>query len=204
MKESAPFLVSAAALLVSYNSYLISQNQLLVSTKSVEPHFYVSEVPLYDEKTKTWFERELKVFNIAAPVANVSTSVKSYYKVNDYGEIGEKWIPLIGYYYASFATGEPTGLLTTFKGMNNATKDFNATFVAYRDSNSKYYNIEIEHIVYINYQAFDGVIRKVCFRNQILVECNTVNDYLVSEYSPLELNDLTYKQLISKYEEMRI
>ncbi len=191
-----------AALMVAYNSYVISQNQLLISTKGVEPHFYVSEVPLYDEKTKSWYERELKVFNIAAPVANVNISVRSYYKINDYGEYGERWIPLSGYYYASFATGEPTGLLSTFKGMNNATKDFNATFVAYRDNNSDYHNVELEHMTYIDYQAYDGAKREVCFRNQVLVECSIVNGYRSSEAAPLELDGLTYEKLISKYKSL--
>ncbi len=101
-KEWMPLIVSIAALYVSYNSYKVSENQLSVSRVSVEPHFYVDEIPLIDEKTGSVYERELKVFNIGSPVANIKTTVRTFYEVDDFGQIGKKLIPLNGYYYASF------------------------------------------------------------------------------------------------------
>ncbi len=103
-KEWMPLIVSIAALYVSYNSYKVSENQLSVSRVSVEPHFYVDEIPLIDEKTGSVYERELKVFNIGSPVANIKTTVRTFYEVDDFGQIGKKLIPLNGYYYASFPT----------------------------------------------------------------------------------------------------
>lgn len=200
-----PVVVSVAALVVAYNSYLISQSQLSVATIGVEPHFYIDEVPLYDETTKSWHERELKIFNVGAPVANINTSVNTFYKVNDYGEIGEKWIPLSGYYYVSFRTGEPKGKLSTHIGMKNAEKDFNVTFINYRNQNSDYVDIELMHVVFISYRSFDGTKKEVCFLNEKLVDCISVNEYRrKASDMPLDLDGLTYKKLIAKYEEYKI
>jgi len=200
-----PLIVSIAALIVAYNSYLISQSQLNVATIGVEPHFYVDEVPIYDEKTSSWHERELKIFNVGAPAANISTSVNTFYKVKDYGEIGEKLIPLSGYYYASFRTGEPKGKLSTHIGKKNAEKDFKATFMHFRDHNSDYVDIQLMHAVFVSYRAFDGVRKEVCFLDQRLVECESMNKYRrrITD-SPLELDGLTYKKLIAKYSEYKI
>lgn len=199
-----PLIVSIAALIVAYNSYLISQSQLNVATIGVEPHFYVDEVPIYDEKRSSWHERELKVFNVGAPAANISTSVNTFYKVKDYGEIGEKLIPLSGYYYASFRTGEPKGKLSTHIGKKNAEKDFKATFMHFRDENSDYIDIQLMHAVFVSYRAFSGARKEVCFLNQRLVECETMNIYRRRlTGSPLELDGLTYKKLIAKYEQFK-
>lgn len=200
-----PVVVSIAALIVAYSSYLIAQSQLFVATIAVEPHFYVDEVPLYDEATKSWDERELKVFNVGAPVANISTGVNTFYKINDYGDIGEKWIPLSGYYYASFRTGEPKGKLSTHKGMKNSEKDFKATFIHFRSQNADYVDIELMHIVFISYRAFDGAKKEVCFLNEGLVDCISVKEYRRKSIgSPIDIKGLTYKKLITKYEEYNI
>ena len=204
-KNFMPLIVSVAALIVAYNSYSIAQSQLNVATIGVEPHFYVDEVPIYDEATKSWHERELKIFNVGAPAANISTNVSTFYKVNGYGEIGERLIPLSGYYYAVFRTGEPKGKLSTHIGRKNAEKDFNATFTHFRDKNSEYVDIQLMHAVFVSYRAFNGDKKEVCFLGQRLVECKSMNKYRQSPTdSRLELDGLTYQKLIAKYEEYKI
>lgn len=199
-KKITPVLVSVAALIVAYYSYVISENQLFVSTIGVEPHFYVDDVPLYDEKAQSWNEHELKIFNVGAPVANIRTTVNSFYLVDDLKEKGKKWIPIIGYYYASFRTGEPTGKITTHKGYNNADKDFRATQAIYRDQNDSYIFIELKHVVFISYRSFNGVSKQVCFMDTSLVDCSDVEN-LKEPSNYLKLDGLTYEKLIERYHE---
>ncbi|MGY6417318.1 hypothetical protein [Vibrio parahaemolyticus] len=201
-KEWMPIIVSIAALYVSYNSYKISENQLSVSRVSVEPHFYVDEIPLIDEKTGSVYERELKVFNIGSPVANIRTTVRTFYEVDDFGQVGKKLIPLSGYYYASFPTGEPEGLIATHKGYENATKDFDATFIQFRGNNSNELQVELKNIVYISYMSFEGLNKQVCFLNSTQIDCEVVSSYKsLFNRSYLELEGLTYQKLVEVYEQ---
>ncbi|HFQ5397130.1 TPA: hypothetical protein ACGUON_000774 [Vibrio vulnificus] len=202
-KEWMPLIVSIAALYVSYNSYKISENQLSVSRVSVEPHFYVDEIPLIDEKTGSVYERELKVFNIGSPVANIKTTVRTFYEVDDFGQIGKKLIPLNGYYYASFPTGEPEGLIATHKGYENATKDFDATFIHFRGNYPNYLQVELKNIVYISYMSFEGLNKQVCFLNSMQIDCELVSSYKsLFNQSHLELEGLTYRKLVEVYERL--
>jgi len=199
-RDLAPILVSLAALYVAYNSYLISENQLAISQVAVEPHFYVSEIALIEEKTRSVYEREIKVFNIGAPVANISTGVTSFYELDDAGTIGKQWIPINGYYYGSFRTGEPKGLIATHKGVDNATKDFNATFTAFRPKNAPYVHIELNNVVYVSYTTFDDIVKNVCFFNSKKISCVEAELYKKFEMSnSIELTGLTYSKLIEKY-----
>ncbi len=201
-KEWMPIIVSIAALYVSYNSYKISENQLSVSRVSVEPHFYVDEIPLIDEKTGSVYERELKVFNIGSPVANIKTTVRTFYEVDDFGQVGKKLIPLSGYYYASFPTGEPEGLIATHKGYENATKDFDATFIQFRGNNPNELQVELKNIVYISYMSFEGLNKQVCFLNSTQIDCEVVSSYKsLLNRSYLELEGLTYQKLVEVYEQ---
>jgi len=203
-KEMAPVIVSVAALIVAYQSYRISENQLAISTVRVQPHFYVDEVAIYDEKAESWTERELKVFNIGAPVANIRPMINSFYKINDYKDVGEKWIPINGYYFAAFRTGEPKGKISTHKGYKNAAKNFNATFIQFRDNNSEYIDIVLKHIVFISYLSFDGIDKHVCFLDKLRVNCSDVSQHKqIDASNVIELNDLTYKKLIKKYHSLK-
>lgn len=198
-REWLPAIVSISALVVAFFSYQISKNQLKISTVSVEPHFYIAEVPLYDEIKKFWYERELKIFNIGHPVANIETNIQSFYKVDDSGDIGEKWIPISGYYYANFPTGEPSRIITTYKGQNNATHDHEARFNYNRENGNSFLNIELIHFTEISYKKFDGKDSMLCFLNEKVTSCND-NILLNSKDSePLKLQGLTYENIVAMY-----
>ncbi len=195
-KDIMPLVVSVGVAIITYYTYVISTNQLKVARVAVEPHFYVTEQYSVDGDGVAK-DHILKVFNVGAPVANISATVTSILDVNDYGEIRQRFIPISGYYRFIFWEGVPEGLIVSFK--RNGDLAIIGELIGKSSSIEDYLEVNLTHAVFIAYQSYDGENIEKCFLGNKSIECEAVQAYRKGSINFVELSSLNHKKLMGIY-----
>ena len=113
-------LFGAASIFLAFAANSVSQNQLEIAKIQLEPHIFISEKYLRDEAGVAT-ESFIEVTNAGAPIHGFSVDTKTFYTVTTNSE--SIWIPVVGYYYATFELDAVIGKLAEVRGRNN-----NSTF----------------------------------------------------------------------------
>lgn len=153
-------LISGTALFVSIAAYNVNKQQLLTSELAALPHISVEKRLIRDEMSGKFDHDELVVSNYGSPIYNTNIKVRTFLKVKTYDlKSKEFFIPIIHYYHAQYTSGEPTGVLSTFKLAGN-----NATFgrlydEALTEAREKGHFIEVEIARIVTVQFNDRLNR---------------------------------------------
>ena len=105
-----------ASVFVAVAANNVSQNQLEIAKIQLEPLIFVSEKYLTNE-TGIATETFLEVNNAGAPIYGFSVDTRTFYTVSTNSET--VWIPVNGYYYATFELDAVDGELAEVRGENN-------------------------------------------------------------------------------------
>ncbi|MCR9966069.1 hypothetical protein [Vibrio antiquarius] len=198
----APVLLGVAAVLVSISSYMLTEKQLRVASLEAEPHFYLKEVYLYDEKLKKAYEQELRIFNSGAGISKFDASLSTMVEVEFYNKQGKQieYIPLYGYYNGWYPSSEPKGELTLIKGHLNNEKFFDVIWALNDPEFTKKNGIvflRLRHAVEIEYENMLGESGKKYFVDHSSVTKEQYASFM-SNLEPLKainLSDLNIEYL---------
>lgn len=105
-----------ASIFVAIAANIVSQSQLEIAKIQLEPHIFVSETYLLDEAGIAT-ETILEVHNAGAPIYGLNLNTRTFYTVST--SSGTVWIPVNGYYNASFQLQAVVGKLAEVRGANN-------------------------------------------------------------------------------------
>ncbi len=200
-------LIGAAALMVAYASYTVSEQQLLLTEISLQPHFHIEITYKFDSKKGKYVDNELYVINSGAPVNNTTVAVKTFIIVDhEFKKQRLKtYIPIIGYFTASFDHHVSSGKLATFSGhLNN--ENFYRLYNEFMSEEIKvkygFVNIDIEHVVEVTYLDKKGVSDSAYFIDRKLVEKKDILEKLDQHQSNFtEIGGLTADQLMEEVAE---
>ncbi|MEP4902172.1 MAG: hypothetical protein ABJX82_10240, partial [Paracoccaceae bacterium] len=107
-----------ASFIVAVAANKVSQNQLEIAKIQLEPLIFISEKYLKDDAGVA-VETILEINNAGAPIYGFSVDTRTFYTVSTGSET--IWIPVSGYYDATFELDAVDGKLAEVRGLNNNT-----------------------------------------------------------------------------------
>lgn len=110
------FVFGIASVFVAVAANNVSESQLEIAKIQLEPLIFISEKYLQDD-TGVATETFLEINNAGAPVYGFSVDTRTFYTVSTSSET--IWIPVNGYYYATFELDAVDGKLAEVRGLNN-------------------------------------------------------------------------------------
>jgi hypothetical protein len=202
-------LFGAAALLVAYASYNVSSLQLEVAEQTLEPHFYIEESVLFNPATKYYEKSELYIFNAGSPVGNLSFQVMSFLIVDR--EVNSQnqtvYIPVNGYYFASFNHQTPVGKLVTYRGhLNN--KHYGELHAKLLDGKTKkkygFINLNLKHLVKVSFRDHNKKEQQIYFEDKKIVPKEKINSLLKihKKIFAIDIENLTVDALMKRATEV--
>ena len=187
-----------ASVLVAVAANNVSQSQLEIAKIQLEPHIYVSEKYLLDISgvaTETFLE----INNAGAPIYGFTVDTKTFYTVATNSETF--WVPVNGYYYATFKLDAVDGKLAEVRGANNNLiygEFYRQQLNSDHDANLGYAELGRKTVSRVSYESREKEVEEEYFVGEKRSDDPWVREAfrLHSEFWPLEIKNLDWSATI--------
>jgi len=152
----ASILLGIASLVVMWVQMNLQSHQLELAKIDSAPNIYLDETALFDDKQKKYTEDIMRVINSGGDLSKYSVLVRSFIEIDLYksNQESKKFVPIMGYYFASSNTDDPSGVLSTHLGHLNRhhMSRINAQTLsqAFKDEFG-YHEFTLRHVVKVRY-----------------------------------------------------
>jgi hypothetical protein len=194
--------IGLASLCVSFFSWRTSEAQLNVAQAALTPNIYIKTEFQLDPADQKYNDDVLQVTNSGGALHNASLLVASFIRVRIYGD-GEPrfvYVPVTGYYFTEYSTGEPTGVLATFTGYHNNKRYSDLFRSSIGDGESSGVEIQLVRVVKVEYIDHLDQKKTLYFIDSQLTEGSDAEAMLKTMFllPVFDIDTVTLKDIVSR------
>ncbi|WP_318826929.1 hypothetical protein [Burkholderia cepacia] len=176
---------------------------MTVAQAGLTPNIYTKRELKFDPTDQKYNNDILEVINSGGAIHNTAINVATFIRVRIYddGKSRFVYVPVNGYYFSQFSTGEPTGVLATFTGYDN-NKKFSNLFRSSIGKGDGSSGVEIDLVRVVKVKYIDHLDRKntIYFINSELTDGPDAEAMLkTSHIMPmLDIDTASLQDIVSK------